>query len=477
MRLALPRPSRFTTRLALIALAGLVIRIAYVWFVKRHDALAGDEYYYYLGGVLLAGGFGFLQPGLAIAPPYLHVPGADHPPVTQIFTGAVSYVVPDSILADRLAMAVVGAVTVFVIGLVGRKIAGDRAGLIAAGLAAVYAALWLNDGAIMSEALGALFVAVAILFAYRLASTRSRWDAIWLGLAIGLGTLTRAESILMLPFVVLPLTWIMSRGKPVVQRLFPFGVATLVAVAVIAPWSIYNQTRFEHPVPISTNVDLALVGVNCDDSYSGNGLGLWSVGCSDDRPKSTDASVVAQYFRHKAFRYVGDHLGRLPVVVAAREGRVWGLYRPFAMADYMEPEGRPRWGSNLALAQYYVLAGLAIAGWVALRRRRVLTVPLVAQGVIVAVTVAVFGGVARYRLSADVAIVLLAAVTIDALLSRTWPRRGAPSPSDEGGRPVEDDAGGRAANSPDELPPASDGLREGTVDSERHQRGALRSGP
>lgn len=348
---------------------------------------------------------------------------------------------PDSILADRLAMAVVGTVVVVVIGLLGRKIAGDRAGLIAAALAAVYAALWLSDGAIMSESLGALLVAVAILLAYRFAETRSRWDALWLGFVIGLATLTRAESILMLPFVVLPLAWIVSRGEPVVRRLLPFGIAALVAAGVIAPWSIYNQTRFAHPVPVSTNFDLALVGVNCDDSFYGNGIGLWSVDCTYDRPKSTDGSLVSVYFHKKALRYMGDHLARLPLVVAAREGRVWGLYRPLAMADYMAPEGRPRWGSQLALAQYYLLAGLAIAGGVALRRRRVLIVPLVGQFVIVSVAAAGFGGVVRYRMPADVAIVVLAAVTIDALVSRTWPKRRAPNPSDEGDDAIDGDVG------------------------------------
>lgn len=432
MQLALLRPSRFTTRLALIALAGLAIRVTYVWFVKRHDALAGDEYYYYLGGSLIADGFGFLHPGFAFAPPYVRVPGADHPPVTQVFTGGVSYVFPGSIPANRLAMAVVGAVVVFVIGLVARKIAAERAGLIAAALAAVYAALWLNDGAILSDSLGALLLATAILLAYRFAGTRSRWDAAWLGLVVGVATLTRAESILLLPVVALPVGWLVMREQPPLRRLVPAGIAAIVAVVTIAPWSIYNQTRFEHPVPISTNGDLTLVGVSCDDSYSGKGIGLWSVLCTYDRPSSTDGSVIAQYFRDKALRYMRGHLGELPKVVAAREGRVWALYRPLAMADYMKAEGRPRWGSQLALAEYYALAALAIAGLVALRRRRVLTVPLVGQVVIVAIAAAGFGGAARVRVPADVAIVVLAAVTIDALVSRTWPKRTAPSPSDGG---------------------------------------------
>ena len=42
------------------------------------------------------------------------------------------------LLAQRLTMTIFGAGVVLVIGLLGRAVAGDRAGLVAAGVAAVY---------------------------------------------------------------------------------------------------------------------------------------------------------------------------------------------------------------------------------------------------------------------------------------------------------------------------------------------------
>ena len=91
------------------------------------------------------------------------------------------------LLAQRLTMTVFGAGVVLVIGLLGRAVAGDRAGLVAAGIAAVYPNLWINDGLVMSETLATLAVALAILLTYRFIRA-PRWStAAWVGVACGSG--------------------------------------------------------------------------------------------------------------------------------------------------------------------------------------------------------------------------------------------------------------------------------------------------
>jgi len=49
--------------------------------------------------------------------------------------------------------------------------------------------------------------------------------------------------------------------------------------------------------------------------------------------------------------------------------------------------------------------------------------------VIVLVTVALFYGLVRFRVPAEITIVVLAAVAIDAIVSRTWPPRPDRSPA------------------------------------------------
>jgi hypothetical protein len=66
-----------------------------------------------------------------------------------------------------------------------------------------------------------------------------------------------------------------------------------------------------------------------------------------------------------------------------------------------------------------VLVGFAIAGVVILRRRKVALIPLLAPVVIVTIVAAAFYGLVRFRAPAEVSIVVLAAVALDAL----WAKR------------------------------------------------------
>ncbi len=72
-------------------------------------------------------------------------------------------------------------------------------------IAAVYANLWIQDPFVTSESITMLMVAVAVLTAYRLWRAPSVGRATWFGVACGLAALTRAEVILFLPLVLIPL--------------------------------------------------------------------------------------------------------------------------------------------------------------------------------------------------------------------------------------------------------------------------------
>jgi len=61
--------------------------------------------------------------------------------------------------------------------------------------------------------------------------------------------------------------------------------------------------------------------------------------------ESDDQSVRSARQVDIAVRYIKDHLPRLPVVIAARMGRMWGMYRPVQTAKIEVNEGRPEWAS------------------------------------------------------------------------------------------------------------------------------------
>jgi 4-amino-4-deoxy-L-arabinose transferase-like glycosyltransferase len=415
----------FLVALLVIAAVGLSIRVAYVMGWKDVDSFEGDPYYYHAAANLLADGEGFVHPyawdeGVRVA-------GADHPPGYVVLLAVPSLLGFDSVRAHQITSCLVGAGTILLIGLVGRRLAGDRAGLIAAGLAAVYPNMWLNDGALMSETLALFLVAAATLAAYW------AWDGpTWrrfaaLGATVGLASLARAEGALLLGLVVVPLAaWV--PGLAGWRERARHGLAAVaMALLVMAPWVVANLVRFEEPATLSTQLGPTLDVANCDDTYEGPLLGAWSFACATEI-EGHDRSVLDRETRQEAQSYVGDHLDRVPAVVAARFGRTWGLYDPF---DQLEldffADGRPLNAARVGLGMYYAGAVAAMAGLVALRRRGVPSFPVTAWLVNVAITVVVFYGSTRFRAPAEPALVLLAAVGVDAGLRR-WRSPADPAP-------------------------------------------------
>ncbi|HZR14680.1 MAG TPA: glycosyltransferase family 39 protein [Acidimicrobiia bacterium] len=410
----------FLVRVAPIALAGLAIRVVYVLVFRMHTKLSGDEVFYSYQANALADGKGFNSP-------FTGKPAADHPPLTAIVLTPASWIWHHSVLAQRLTMALVGTILVVVIGLLAREIAGNRAGLIAAALAAVYPGFVVADGVGMSEPIAAVFVAATLLFLYRLLRRddgRPLVDAALAGVALGLAVLTRAELALLLVLAVVPVVW-MCRGT--VKRRLVLGSAAVVALLVVlAPWVAFNLARFEKPVYVSSNDGLTLVGANCPATYSGPTLGAWDLACANPQPDVADQSVADGIYRRRAYHYVRTHFDRLPVVVAARFGRAWSLFRPFQTARFAQEEGRPLRASELGVLAFYPLVAVAVVGAWVLHRRRVTLVPLLATVVAVTIVAVGFYGSIRDREPAEVAFVVLAAVAIDALLSRARERDVAP---------------------------------------------------
>jgi 4-amino-4-deoxy-L-arabinose transferase-like glycosyltransferase len=410
-------PRRFWRILLLIVLGAFALRVGYVMLAKRTEPVLGDQIYYNAQANTIARGHGFtdFRDGSQ---------QAEHPPLTALVLTPTSWVMEqfdpggNHLLAQRLTMTVFGAGVVLLIGLVGRAVAGDRAGLLAAGIAAVYPNLWINDGLVMSETLATLAVALAILLAYRFIRLPRAANAAWLGAACGLAMLTRAELGLLLPLMVLPVA-LFLRSCSFRRQIGLFLLAGLASFVVVSPWLVANLTRFDKPVLFSTNDGLTLCGANLHRTYYGEGTGLWALDCAGFPVPKGDRSVVSNALRSDGLRFIRDHLGRLPVVVAVRVARVWSLYAPGLMANYNVNEGRDVEVSWAGFFAFWILVPFAVGGAVGLRRRRVPITPLLAQFVIVTVTVAAIYGITRFRTPAEVSLVVLAAVALD----RWWARR------------------------------------------------------
>jgi len=303
----------------------------------------------------------------------------------------------------------------------------------------------------MSETLVLLLVAVTLTLAYRCWGRPTLPAAAALGLLVGITALTRAEALLLVPFLVLPLTLLLP-GLPWRRRAGMLGVASAAVALTMAPWVAYNLSRFEEPVLVSTGEQTLLAG-NCRDVYRGPMVGFWTISCiaavncpdpADRRgdlldcvarvePGHPDVTSQQAEYRRVALDNMKRDRGRLPIVVLAREGRAWGFFRPDQQLQLDGLSSRELELSRLGLGMYYALVVGTVAGIVVLRRRRVPVFPLLSLVGTVTVAVAVTFGETRYRALAEVALALGAAVAVDAALAALGRRRGAAlGPTSEG---------------------------------------------
>jgi len=406
-----------------IAGAGWLLRVSFVMLGSRFDVAGGDQLYYSAQAIANVDGHWYRQP-FATA-----LPAAEHPPLTALFLTPITWVVRSTdhiLLAQRLAMTVVGALGVAAVGVLARDVArrsawregADRVGSIAAAIAAVYANVWVNDGLLMSESLAFLLVTLVAIGVGRLWSGETKSTtrtSIATGVAVGLCALTRPE--LMVLVIVIPAVWVLVRRKIG----FRDGVTVaLVGLVVIAPWVAWNLGRFDEPVFLGTNDGVTMAGGNCDRTWFDD-VGSWDLACAlaVPVPVGSDASVASSRQREAGLRYVTAHLDRLPVVVAARLVRVSSLGFFGSSFDAAAVEGRPIAISWLGVAQYWVLVGFALIGFRYLPRfdRWMFLVPIV----LVLGVAAIANAYVRLRIPAEMGLVVTAAIGIETMIRRRTP--------------------------------------------------------
>ena len=453
----------FRVRLGLVVVGALVVRVWAILAWSRWMNPEGDQQFYLRQSQYLADGFGFV---------YRHsqtgelFPTAQHPPLHSIYLGLVTFLGGDRMQGDshvyhRLACAVLGAATVVVVALVARRLAGDRAGLVAAALAAIYPNLWINDAMFVSESTYALMIALTVLAAYELWDEPDLRRAAALGAVTAFATLARAEAQILFLFLVPPLLLAgrVRREHPLRHRLGLLAVAWAAGLAVLAPWLVRNLTIFEHPALVSSGAGFVLEVANCDQTYglaptrdlAGNiihadpttFLGYWADDCDRFRggkpwPEG-DETVVERVKRQHGIDYILAHKERFPVVVAARIGRMWDVWRPgqsVQLNTFFERRGEQSTIAGMAL--YYPMLGASIAALVALRRRGTTITPFIALAAMVTVTAGMSFGITRYRVGVDVVLCVLSGVLVGLL----WP---SPRASDRGHRRASRPEGDRQA--------------------------------
>jgi Dolichyl-phosphate-mannose-protein mannosyltransferase len=405
------RLARFPVLLALVAVGALALRIVYLLAIGQDVVGIGDFYFYHWSANLIAEGRGYTDPFLLTSFD-VEMPTAEHPPLWSHLLAAVSVLggggsplgvtgTEGDFLAHRLAGCLVGTAVVVLVGLVGRRLGGERVGLVAAGIAAVYPVLITADASLMSETLYGLFVVLAVLLAYRLIDRPTAWRAAALGGAIGLAALTRGEGLLLLPVLAVPVAWRGGRDG----RALRIGAVCLTTVLMIAPWTVRNHLALDRFVPISTNEGGVIGGANCSGTYHGEDLGYWRTDCLPVQDRPIAKAEYAERGRERGIEYAREHAGRLlTVVIPVRVMRTWDLWQTERQSTLVEGRDPGTWRAGVI--GYFALLLLAAVGLVTMRRHGEPIWPLVS--LLVLVTVSSIGGFGnpRFRHAAEIALVI-----------------------------------------------------------------------
>jgi Dolichyl-phosphate-mannose-protein mannosyltransferase len=403
----------FNGALAAIAAAAFVVRVVYVFVAVRHGHLGLDSASYRELALNLRDGHGYA----GLSGTGVLAPRATFPPGFPAYLAVSSVVVGRTVLGLRVATAALGAVSVVLIGVLGRRLAGPRIGLVAAGLAVFYLPLVTTDGSLMAEPLYLVLVLVAVIASVLLHERPTVVGAVFLGVSIGLAALTRSEGLLLVPFVAGPAV-VLSHASPltVARRAALIVIVAIGVVGVLVPWHIRNARTFEQPVWFSGNSASVVAGTACDRHFEGSETGWWTFDCLALRglPQVTEPSDVYAALRRQALEYTRAHLSALPRVELVRELRAWGMWAPRQQASptFEAGESRVEGWQLAAWACYVVILLLAVVGFVVARRRRIARWPLLGLVLMVLTSVALTYGNQRFRIAAEPALLVFAAIGV-----------------------------------------------------------------
>jgi 4-amino-4-deoxy-L-arabinose transferase-like glycosyltransferase len=245
--------------LAVVVLAGLGLRIGYAVEQPASPPPDAQAYARIAENLHLDGSFDARPEGIAreVQPSSAYSPGL------PLFVAGIYWVSGGVHLTLALVLlAILGAGAIPMTYLLGRRFGGPVAGLIAAGVIALYPALLEYQGLLLTEPLAAFLLSAGLVLFFTAAERPQGTALPWLwlgsGAVFGLLALVRPEY---LPLALgLPLVWLAREalGRRARPGLVPVAASLVATAIVLAPWTIHNAVELDRFVPISTGGGKAL---------------------------------------------------------------------------------------------------------------------------------------------------------------------------------------------------------------------------
>lgn len=326
--------------------------------------------------------------------------------------------------AARVFQGVLGAGTAVLLGWIAWHLAGRRAALFAALLAALYGPHIFFTGELLSVTLEIALAAASLLFTVRAArGPRPARDAAVAGIFLSLGAITRPT---VLPFALVAIAWLLAKGAG--RRAVLLYAALVLSLPLLV--TLRNVVAGGDPVFIASQGGVNFTignhpGADGTTAYvPGIGSGLASTHEAAAREASNEAgrelrpSEVSAYWLRKGLSYWKERPGEALALYGKKIALVWNRRE---LPNTLDQEFFGPFHSRLfrlpILPGFALVAPIAlVAAWT--ERRRAGAGLLVGFLAVTTVVTAAFFVCDRFRLPLTVALIPLAAAGLSGAYER-----------------------------------------------------------
>jgi 4-amino-4-deoxy-L-arabinose transferase-like glycosyltransferase len=353
---------------------------------------------------------------------------------SYLYTGYLALVYalfgPNPLVARIIQAVLVGILHPLIAYLLGRKVFNETVGLISAGITAIYAYFIYYSATLMTEPFYITAILASLLICIHLAEPQpesSKPGRDWklgflLGLSLGIAILLRQLFMIITPFFVL---WVMySRWRH--KTGIPWAgmiISTVVVLAMILPFTIFNYTRYQRFVLLNTNAGFAFFWGN-HPIHGTNFYAILPPGLPSYQElipreyRQLDEPAMDQALLKEGLKFVTDEPARYLLLSVNR------------LKDYFVfwPSLQSSWQSNLArLGSFTLFLPFMLYGlWLVLfDRKHKYKISLTSPISLILMYMLIYTGIhlltwtlIRYRLPVDATLILFAGLAITHLLRR-----------------------------------------------------------
>lgn len=342
------------------------------------------------------------------------------PPGYPTLIAGVYHLFGPNLIALRLVEAGLATLAVGLIGWLGVRLFGRRAGIVAMALAAAHPMLAFMPSTQYTESTAALMTVLVLVAAFAALDRGAWWRWALVGVLLGAETLVRPNAIALLPGIGLGFAILLHRRRR--GWMLPVMVTGLAFALTLMPWLVRNHSVHDRWFYISTGGGRQL--------WFGNNPNSTSITTDDividdrtqaDLDRLPDIFAYDRYLYGKAMEFIREHPARAAQLYLIKLGNIFALYPETRSRTYVNPASRTTQG----IASVVIFAGclLALRRW----KREPGLWPLAGGTLSFVLATALAFSSVRYRMLVEPCLILIAGLG----WSRAWPES-APGPAPAG---------------------------------------------